>query len=96
MEVTSRHPSLTIGRGVLNSIVIKNDKVSRHHARIDYGDSGFSLTDRSSNGTFVTDSAGKTRLVRNETHFLTGTGTISFGIDPADGPTHLVKYDAGS
>lgn len=92
MEVTERHPSLTVGRGELSGIIIRNDLVSRLHARIEYRNVRFSLTDQSCNGTYVADSTGATRMVHNETRVLTGAGTISFGIDPATDRPHLVRY----
>lgn len=92
MEVTAKRPLLTVGRGELSGIVIRNDKVSRLHARIKFCALGFTLTDQSSNGTYVADSAGTTCMVQNDTHLLEGMGTISFGIDPATGQPHFVRY----
>jgi pSer/pThr/pTyr-binding forkhead associated (FHA) protein len=92
VEVTAKHPTLTVGRGGLNDIVIKSDLVSRLHARIELLDASFSLSDRSSNGTYIADAAGTSRMVRNDRHVLTGTGTISFGIDPASSRLYLVRY----
>lgn len=92
VEVTERRPSLTVGRGVMSDIVIKNDKVSRLHARIEYRNAHFSLTDQSGNGTYVTDSAGTTYNVSNDSYVLLGTGTISFGIDPETSRLHHIKY----
>jgi pSer/pThr/pTyr-binding forkhead associated (FHA) protein len=92
VEVTDRRPLLTIGRGVMSDMVIKDDKVSRLHARIEYRNAHFSLTDLSGNGTFVTDSAGTAYKVNNDTHVLLGTGSISFGIDPETCRPHLIKY----
>jgi pSer/pThr/pTyr-binding forkhead associated (FHA) protein len=92
VEVSEKHPSLTVGRDELSGIVIKDDLVSRLHARIEYRNVRFSLTDQSSNGTYVADSTGKTRVVRNKSCVLAGTGTISFGIDPESGQSRLVRY----
>lgn len=96
VEVTEKRPSLTVGRGGLSGIVILDDMVSRLHARIEYRDVRFSLIDQSRNGTYVAESAGMTRMVRNETHVLRGTGTISFGIDPETGRSHPVRYAVSS
>jgi hypothetical protein len=92
VEVTDRRPTLTVGRGGLSDIVIKSDLVSRLHARIELRDAGFALADHSSNGTYVADAAGTTRMLRNDTQVLRGTGTISFGIDPATSRANLVRY----
>ncbi len=92
VEVTERRPTLTVGREESSGLVIKTGKVSRLHARIEYRNGHFSLTDKSSNGTYVTDSAGKTYKVNGETYVLLGTGTISFGIDPETSRQQLVRY----
>ena len=94
-EVTEKRPSLTGGREDTNGIVIKSGKVSRLHARIEYRNGHFALTDQSSNGTYVADSAGTTCKVNNETYVLMGAGTLSFGIDPGSGRPHLVRYAVG-
>ena len=94
-EVTEKRPSLTVGREETNGIVIKSGKVSRLHARIEYRNGHFALTDQSSNGTYVAHAAGAACKVNNETYVLMGTGTISFGIDPESGRPHLVRYAVG-
>jgi serine/threonine-protein kinase len=44
----------TIGRDAGNDIVIPINQVSRHHAQIQYGQAGFTVTDMgSTNGTFI-------------------------------------------
>jgi pSer/pThr/pTyr-binding forkhead associated (FHA) protein len=44
----------TLGRSRENSIHIRDERLSRHHARIDYREGGYYLADLgSSNGTFV-------------------------------------------
>jgi pSer/pThr/pTyr-binding forkhead associated (FHA) protein len=46
--------SVTIGRASGNSLVIRDDKVSSHHARIDAAPAGFIVSDMASkNGTFL-------------------------------------------
>jgi len=45
---------VTIGRGDMNTIVIDSPRVSRNHARIEWGGDAFTVLDlRSSNGTYV-------------------------------------------
>jgi len=81
-----------VGRGEFSGIVIKNEKISRLHAMIKFSGLGFMLTDQSSNGSYVVDAAGATHLVRNDTRLLTGTGAISFGVDPATGQAQFIRY----
>ena len=94
-EVTEKRPLLTVGRGDTCSIVICNENVSRLHALIKYSSLGFLLTDQSSNGTYITEFAGTTCAVRNQTHVLAGSGTLSFGIDPANGRQNVIRYSVG-
>ena len=96
IEVSEKHPSVTVGRADQNDVVIKNDEVSRLHARIDYRNGRFSLTDQSTNGSWVTDAAGAARLVRHDSHVLTGSGTISFGVKPEADSPNLVRFRVGA
>jgi adenylate cyclase len=91
-ELNEKRPKLTVGREETRDIVIKSEKVSRLHARIEYRNVHFALTDQSRNGTFVADSAGKTHKVNNETYVLMGAGTISFGIDPETEKPLFFRY----
>ena len=96
MEVTEKRPSLTVGREETNGIVIKSGKVSRVHARIEYRNGHFSLTDQSGNGTYVADSASRTCKLNHETYVLMGAGTISFGVDPTTDKPQLFRYEVRS
>lgn len=92
LEVSETHPSLTIGRAPQNDVVITNHQASRLHARVDYRNGRFLLTDQSSNGTWVVDAAGKATLVRHDTHVLTDSGMLAFGHMPAPGETDLARF----
>jgi hypothetical protein len=46
--------TITIGRDITNDIVINDPEISRHHSRLVYTPSGYTIEDlRSTNGTFV-------------------------------------------
>jgi pSer/pThr/pTyr-binding forkhead associated (FHA) protein len=92
LEVSAEHPSVTAGRADQNDFVIHGDLMSRLHARIDYRNNRFSLTDQSTNGTYVADASGTERLVRHDSVVLAGTGTISFGHPAMPGQEDLVRY----
>jgi predicted component of type VI protein secretion system len=81
-----------VGRAEQNDFVLKGDLISRLHARIDYRNRRFILTDQSTNGSWVTDAAGKEHFIRHDTLVLTGSGTISFGHVPAPGQPDLLQY----
>jgi class 3 adenylate cyclase len=92
IEISETHPSATVGRADQNDFVLKGDLISRLHARIDYRNRRFILTDQSTNGSWVVDASGKESVVRHDTHVLTGSGNISFGHIPAQGQTDLLHY----
>jgi class 3 adenylate cyclase len=92
IEISETHPSATVGRAEQNDFVLKGDLISRLHARIDYRNRRFILSDQSTNGSWVVDAAGKESIVRHDTHVLTGSGAISFGHIPAQGQPDLLHY----
>ena len=95
---------LTLGRGALNPIRLRDDEVSRTHAAItfDTATGGFMLADRgSSNGTFVNGEAIQTRkLVSGDqiavgtTAFLFQEAAVARSIRPADQLEVFVGDDA--
>jgi len=92
IEISETHPSATVGRAEQNDFVLKGDLISRLHARIDYRNRRFILSDQSTNGSWVVDAAGKESIVRHDTHVLTGSGAISFGHLAAEGQSDLLHY----
>lgn len=91
-EVSDTHPSLTVGRGPQNDIVAPSHQASRLHARIDYRNGRYLLSDQSTNGTWVSEAGREPRLVRHDTVDLAGSGTLAFGHMPAPGEPDLVRY----
>lgn len=68
-----------MGREPGNQLVVEADWVSRTHAQIEYKRGHFSLTDRSTNGSYVRLGEGEEiKLHREELH-LRKSGTISLG-----------------
>lgn len=92
IEVSAAHPSVTAGRAEQNDIVVHGELISRLHARIDYRNGRFSLTDQSTNGTYVTDAHGAEHFVRHDSLALSGSGNISFGHPVVPGQQDLVRY----
>ena len=70
------HRPFTVGRDPGNDIILRDPKVSRHHAEITLRGDKFLLVDRSTNGTFVYTDAGDSFRVIREELALGGSGRI--------------------
>jgi class 3 adenylate cyclase len=75
-------PHATIGRAEDNDIVIRGNLISRLHARIEFGRNRFTLTDQSTNGTFVQISGEEEAFVRRDSMPIKGDGLIGLGRIP--------------
>lgn len=79
----------TLGRGVMNSIILPHHSVSRKHATIKKDDSHFILTDLNSlNGTFVNEQKIATTLLQNGD--VLKFGDLLFGFKSSSG---IEKHD---
>jgi hypothetical protein len=77
--------SLTIGRRNTNDIVIENLGVSGAHAKIDYVDEKFLLTDlQSKNGTFVNDKLVASCWLKHGDMITIGKHTLTFEYGPGE------------
>jgi adenylate cyclase len=93
-ELTFDNPSLTIGRGQENDIVIVHAIVSRLHARAEYRNGRFILTDQSANGTYVVPDRGPASFIHQHDQVLTGSGTLGIGEEPLTGSMTTLRYQA--
>ena len=81
MSFTSTDAPVHVGRATDLQLCINDPRVSRLHARIDWRNSGFVLTDMSSFGTWVRfDGSGSPVRLRRDTCILHGTGQIALGV----------------
>jgi adenylate cyclase len=87
-----RRPSVTIGRGEENDLVVKGNLVSRLHARIEAGKNRFMLVDQSTNGSFVQTAKGEDAFVRRDSLPLSGKGIIGLGRVPEPDSYHTIEY----
>jgi hypothetical protein len=91
-----QHPHVAIGRAEDNDIVIRGNLISRLHARIEFSRNRFTLTDQSTNGTFVQISGEEEAFVRRDSMPIKGEGLIGLGrIPDRDSPStiHFVCED---
>jgi adenylate cyclase len=71
--------AVTLGRDEQNDLVIKDQRASRLHARIERRRDKFALVDSSANGTYVTFEGEREFLLHHQECLLKGRGHISFG-----------------
>jgi class 3 adenylate cyclase len=92
-----QRPHVAIGRADDNDIVIRGNLISRLHARIEFSRNRFTLTDQSTNGTFVQISGEEEAFVRRDSMPIKGEGLIGLGrIPDRDSPLtiHFVCEDS--
>jgi len=81
MSFTSSDAPVHVGRATDAELCINDPRVSRLHARIDWRNSGFVLTDMSSFGTWVRfDGSDLPVRLRRDACILHGTGQIALGV----------------
>lgn len=81
MSFSSTDAPVHIGRATNAQLCINDPRVSRLHARIDWRNSGFVLTDMSSFGTWVRfDGSNSPVRLRRDTCIMHGTGQIALGV----------------
>jgi adenylate cyclase len=71
--------AITLGRDEHNDVVIRDQRASRLHARIERRHDKFALVDASANGTYVTFDGESEFLLHRQECPLKGRGRISFG-----------------
>ena len=80
-----------------NDVVIRGNLISRLHARIEFSRNRFTLTDQSTNGTFVQITGEEEAFVRRDSMPIKGQGLIGLGRVPEqDSPLtiHFVCEDS--
>jgi hypothetical protein len=78
----SSRTHVAIGRADDNDVVIRGNLISRLHARIEFSRNRFTLTDQSTNGTFVQISGEEEAFVRRDSMPIKGQGLIGLGRVP--------------
>lgn len=86
-------PLITLGREKQSDLVIKDQRASRHHCRIEMRRNSFVLRDMSTNGTFVSPQDGDGFHLQNGEAPLEGKGRICFGQPYTDGIADFVDYE---
>jgi class 3 adenylate cyclase len=71
--------AITLGRDEHSDVVIRDQRASRLHARIERRHDKFALVDSSANGTYVTFEGENEFVLHRQECLLKGRGKISFG-----------------
>ena len=88
--VDQLHPQVVIGRADESDVIVRGNLISRLHARIEFNRNRFTLTDQSTNGTFVQIAGQEEAFVRRDTIPIKGEGMIGLGKTPdVDSPQTL-------
>jgi predicted component of type VI protein secretion system len=95
LEIGEGHPSLTIGRADQNDLVVHQPVVSRLHARIEFRNGRFVLTDLSANGTYVVADEDGSNYVHRDSFVLLGAGTLGLGEAVSVESLVTVRYEPG-
>jgi class 3 adenylate cyclase len=77
-----KRPLVVIGRADDNDLVVRGNLISRLHARIEFSRNRFTLTDQSTNGTFVQINGEEESFVRRDSMPIKGSGLIGLGRIP--------------
>jgi adenylate cyclase len=93
LALDDSRPTLTVGRADQNDLVMKNDVISRLHARVEYRNGRFVLTDQSANGTFVVPDGGQSAYVHRDSFVLVSAGMLGLGQMPTPGSPITVRYE---
>lgn len=80
VRIGPSRPTVTIGRDKNNDFVLPGTHVSRSHARIEYRAGTFLLSDKSSNGTYISFQNGEFVHLLRDQIVLYGSGAISPGV----------------
>ena len=84
---------ISFGRAEENDVVVKADRVSRLHARIEISGNKLVLIDVSVNGTYVqTATDRKVLYISRDRLQLEGQGMIGFGRRPVPGSRHTIHF----
>lgn len=88
-----RSQVVNMGRDIESDIVIHDRRASRHHVQIERRDGKFILTDKSTNGTFVTINGQPEMLLRKEECVLHGKGMICFAASANSPDADCVEFE---
>ncbi len=87
----AENPRLRMGRDIDVDILVKDARASRQHCDLEFRRDRFVLTDRSSNGTFVTLEGRQEFALTREEVIVDGHGWLAFG-SPRSAASDVVEF----
>ena len=90
--VDERRSGISIGRAEDNDVVVKADRASRLHARIEISGNKLVLIDLSANGTYVQTADRKVLFISRDRLQFEGHGMIGLGRRPMPGSRHTIHF----
>jgi class 3 adenylate cyclase len=85
-------PIVVIGRADESDVVVRGNLISRLHARIEFNRNRFTLTDESTNGTFVQVAGQEDSFVRRDSIPIKGEGMIGLGRVPDNESPQTIRF----
>lgn len=87
------HPLLLLGRDAASDVVIRDRRASRQHAKIERRGNEYVLSDRSTNGTYVSFAGQPEILLRRGEVILRGNGRMSFAASAASEGADIAEFE---
>jgi len=89
--VGDSQPIVVMGRDVNNDFIVNVETASRQHARVEYENGRFVISDHSTNGTYVQPTGGQPVFLSQQQIPLQNSGVISLG-QPITEQALLIQY----
>lgn len=91
-DLGATHGPFTLGRVADCDLQVKEQRVSRFHARIEFKDDQFHLVDDSTNGTNVRFEDGRSETLKHSSLALQGNGLIALGTEATPDNPHVIQF----
>jgi hypothetical protein len=91
-EVSTLTSGVTLGRGSTCDVVVNHKLASRAHARIEWRNDEFVITDQSTNGTYLRLADGQIVRLRRQSMTLKGSGLIGLGMEITKDNPLLIRF----
>lgn len=82
----------TLGRVADCDLTVREQRVSRFHARIERRDDSYVLIDESTNGTSLRHADGHVELLKRSSAVLSGAGLIALGTQAVETNPNVIRY----